>query len=82
MVKKDPTTLYIYPEADDIKAVVKYQKKSGKRLAQAKPYWNKSCLKQIKTPKYWSKDQLEPLLERYKKAYPAAAPRPVPLCKS
>jgi hypothetical protein len=82
MVKNNPTTLYIYPAADDIKAVAEYQKKRGKKLSQAKPYWNASCLKQIKAPKFWSKNFLEPLLERYKREHPLAAPRPVPLCRS
>jgi hypothetical protein len=80
MVKYHPSTLYIYPEAGDIEAVAQFQKKTGKQLSQAKPYWNASCLKQIKTPKFWSKDLLEPLLERYKKDHPKPVPRPIPLC--
>jgi hypothetical protein len=81
MVKNNPTTLYIYPEADDIEAVVKFKKQTGKKSSQTKPYWNASCLKQIKTPKFWPKKTLEPLLKRYKKDHPVAAPQPVPLCK-
>ncbi len=81
MVKYHPTTLYIYPEADDIEAVAQFQKEPDKPQTQTKPYWNASCLKQIKAPKFWSKDYLEPLLERYKKAHPKPAPQPIPLCK-
>ncbi len=82
MVKYHPTTLYIYPEAGDIEAVAQFQKEPGKSSSETKPYWNTSCLKQIKTPKFWSKDKLEPLLERYKKAHPKPAPQPIPLCKN
>lgn len=81
MVKNNPTTLYIYPEAGDIEAVAQLQKEPGKPLPQTKPYWNASCLKQIKVPKFWPKDTLEPLLQRYKKDHPASAPQPIPLCK-
>ncbi len=82
MVKKNPTTLYVYPEADDIEAVAQFRKEPGKPSSQTKPYWNASCLKQIKAPKFWAKDDLEPLLKRYKKDHPLAAPQPVPLCKN
>ena len=82
MVENKPTTLYIYPESSDIKAVAEFKKKSSKKSTKTKPYWNASCLKQIKTPKYWPKEKLEPILESYNKAHPKAAPRPVPLCRS
>lgn len=82
MVKNQPTTLYIYPEAKDIEAIAKYKKKSSKKSTKTKPYWNASCLRQIKTPKYWPKEKLEPILESYNKAHPKAEPRPPPLCRS
>ena len=51
---KDPTTLYIYPESEDIKAVA--QAVSARRPHSSdSPYWNAVCLKQIGAPKFWSK---------------------------
>ncbi len=82
MVKNQPTTLYIYPESSDIKAIAEFKKNSSKKSNKKKPYWNASCLRQIKAPKYWPKEKLEPILESYNKAHPKAAPRPVPLCRS
>jgi hypothetical protein len=80
MVKDDPTTLYIYPEATDIDAVTQAVK-AGRSLSQAGLYWNASCLKEIVTPKFWSKEALEPGLAQYAKAHPAPPQRPPPLCK-
>jgi len=80
MVKDNPTTLYIYPEATDIDAVTQAVK-AGRSLSQAGLYWNASCLKEILTPKFWSKDALEPVLAQYAKAHPAPPQRPPPLCK-
>jgi hypothetical protein len=61
MVKEDPTTLYIYPQAADIDAVAQAMK-AGRSLSRAGPYWNASCLKDIGSPKFWSKETLEPVL--------------------
>jgi len=44
-------------------------------------YWNASCLKEIRSPKFWPKETLEPILAEYKKDHPAPPPRPVPICK-
>jgi hypothetical protein len=44
MVKDDPTTLYIYPEAADIDAVTQAVK-TGRSLSPAGLYWNASCCK-------------------------------------
>ncbi|WP_158807461.1 hypothetical protein [Beijerinckia sp. L45] len=78
MVKEDPTTLYIYPDAADVSAV-------ARAVAAGRPasgaYWNASCLKQIRSPKFWAKETLEPLLAAYKNSHPAPPPRPTPLCR-
>ena len=57
MVKNDPTTLYIYPESADIDAVTQVVK-TGQSLSRAGLYWNASCLKEIGSPKFWSKKAL------------------------
>lgn len=80
MVKDDPTTLYIYPDAADVEAVAQAVK-TRRSLSRAGLYWNTSCLREIRAPKFWPKETLEPILTRYTKDHPAAAPRPLPLCK-
>ena len=80
MVKDDPTTLYIYPEAADIDAVTQAVK-AGRSLSRAGLYWNASCLKEIGSPKFWPKETLEPVLARYNKDHPALPQRPPPICK-
>jgi hypothetical protein len=57
---KEPTTLYIYPESDDIAAVAQAVK-AGRSPSRAGLYWNASCLKEIGTPKFWPKETLEPI---------------------
>jgi hypothetical protein len=80
MVKDKPTTLYIYPESHDIDAVAQAVK-AGRSPSRAGLYWNASCLKEIRSPKFWPKETLEPILVRYKKDHPAPPPRPIPICK-
>lgn len=80
MVKDKPTTLYIYPESDDIDAVAKAVK-AGKSLSRAGLYWNASCLREIRVPKFWPKETLEPIIEKYRKDHPAPPYRPLPICK-
>jgi hypothetical protein len=70
MVKDDPTTLYIYPDAADVDAVARAVP-AGRSLSNAGLYWNAACLKEIGSPKFWSKETLEPILAEYKKAHPA-----------
>jgi len=77
---KEPTTLYIYPESDDIAAVAQALK-AGRSPSRAGLYWNASCLKQIGAPKFWLKETLEPILAQYKKDHPAPPPGPTPICK-
>ena len=77
---KEPTTLYIYPESNDIAAVAQAVK-AGRSLSRAGLYWNASCLKQIGAPKFWPKETLEPILAQYKKDHPAPPPGSIPICK-
>lgn len=80
MVKDDPTTLYIYPDAADIEAVAGAVK-AHRSLSRAGLYWNAACLKAIGSPKFWPKKTLEPILARYKKDHPPGPERPLPICK-
>jgi hypothetical protein len=80
MVKDDPTTLYIYPAAADVNAVAQAVK-AGHSLVPSGLYWNRSCLKEIGSPKFWPKEILEPILAKYKKDHPAPPERPTPICK-
>jgi hypothetical protein len=80
MMKDKPTTLYIYPESDDIDAVAQAVK-AGRLPSRAGLYWNASCLKEIHSPKFWPRESLEPILVQYRKNHPEAPPRPMPICK-
>ncbi len=80
MIKDKPTTLYIYPESADINAVARAAK-VGLSPSAAGTYWNTSCLREIKTPKYWAKADLEPVIVRYEKSHPKPPPQPTPVCK-
>jgi len=80
MMKDKPTTLYIYPESDDIDAIAQAVK-AGRSPSRAGLYWNASCLKEIGSPKFWPKETLEPILVQYRKDHPAPPPRPTPICK-
>ena len=80
MLKDKPTTLYIYPESEDIDAVARAVA-AGQSPSRAGLYWNASCLKEVGSPKFWPKETLEPILAQYKKDHPAPPPRPTPICK-
>jgi hypothetical protein len=80
MVKDKPTTLYIYPDSRDIAAVAQAVK-AGRSPSGSGLYWNASCLAQIRVPKFWPKETLEPILVQYKKDHPAPPPQPTPICK-
>jgi hypothetical protein len=80
MLRDNPTTLYIYPESDDIDAVTQAAK-AGRSLARAGLYWNASCLKEISFPRFWPKETLEPILAQHERDHPASPPRPTPNCK-
>jgi hypothetical protein len=83
MATDRPTTLYIYPESDDIAAIAQAVK-AGRSLARAGLYWNASCLREIRAPKFWPKETLEPVLVEYFKKdrpSPPPQPQPPPICK-
>jgi hypothetical protein len=80
MMKDKPTTLYIYPESRDIDAVAQAVK-AGRSPSRAGLYWNASCLKEIRSPRFWPKETLGPILVQYKKDHPAPPPQPPPICK-
>ncbi len=80
MVKDDPTTLYIYPESRDIDAVMRAVE-AGLSPSRAGLYWSAACLKDIGAPRFWPKEQLEPILARYREAHPAPPPQPAPICR-
>ena len=79
IVKDDPTTLYIYPEAADIDAVTQAVK-AGRSLSPAGLYWNASCLQEIGSPKFWSNKTLEPVLAQYNRDHSAPPQRSLPIC--
>jgi hypothetical protein len=81
LMKDKPAALYIYPESTDINAVGQALK-SGRSPAQAGLYWSASCLREIRAPRYWSKEALEPIIVRYEKAHPPPPPRPTPICRT
>lgn len=80
MVKDKPTTLYIYPERSDIDAVAQAVK-AGRQLSRSGLYWNASCLRDIRSPKFWPKETLEPALIKIEEARPKVPDRPAPICK-
>lgn len=80
LMRKAPTTLYIYPESRDIRAVAQAVK-AGKSPAKAGLYWNAACLKQIHAPQFWSKKTLEPVIAQWRRAHPVPPPQPIPLCR-
>lgn len=80
MVKDNPTTLYIYPESSDINAVAKAVK-ARKSLASAGLYWNKTCLRAVKSPKFWPLKTLQPIIDEWRASLPKGPWRPLPICK-
>jgi hypothetical protein len=79
MTRDDPTTLYIYPEASDIDAIAQAVA-AGRALSSEGLYWDASCLKEIGAPKFWSREALEPIIERYRADHPPPPPKPTPIC--
>ena len=80
IVKDNPTTLYIYPGSSDVDAVARAVA-AGRSLSGAGLYWNASCLKEIRAPKFWPKETLGPILAQYKKDHPAPPQRATPICE-
>lgn len=79
MMRDKPTTLYIYPERSDIDAVAQAVK-AGRPPSRSGLYWNASCLSEIRSPKFWQKETLEPALIKIEKARPKVPERPAPIC--
>lgn len=79
MMKDKPATLYIYPESTDIAAVAQAVK-AGRAPSAAGLYWNATCLREIRSPRFWPKESHEPILVRYEKKHPPPPPRPTPIC--
>jgi len=80
LVEGNPTTLYIYPEGRDIDAVATAVKR-GKSLARTGLYWNAACLKAIRTPKFWPKKNLQPIINEWRQSLPKQPPLELPICK-
>ena len=80
LVKRNPTTLYIYPESGDIDAVAKAVK-NRKSLPRAGLYWNAACLKAIGIPKFWPKRHLQPIINKWRRSLPKSEPLVLPICK-
>ena len=80
MVRSDPTTLYIYPDAAEVNAVARAVA-AGRSLSGSGLYWNAPCLKHIRAPKFWAKETLGPILADYERAHPPPPPHPAPLCR-
>jgi hypothetical protein len=81
MVKDAPTTLYIYPDSAAVDAVARAVA-AGRSLSRAGLlYWNASCLKEIRSPRFWPKETLEPILAQYRKDHPEPPELPTRICK-
>ena len=80
LVGDKPTTLYIYPESTDIVAVARAVK-AGQSPSRAGLYWNASCLSEIRSPNFWPRDTLEPILMKYREDHKPPPPQPLPICK-
>ena len=80
IMKDNPTTLYIYPQAADIDAVAQAVK-AGRSLSPDGLYWNAFCLREIGSPKFWPKETLEPVLAQYNKGHPKPPQGPPSICK-
>lgn len=79
IIENKPTTLYIYPESRDIEAVARAAQNPS--ASRTRPYWNAACLKEIGTPKFWPRQNLEPIIARYKAGRPVVVHRPLPICQ-
>lgn len=79
ITQKNPTTLYLYPEAADIDAVARAVA-IGRSPSRAGLYWNATCLQEIGAPKYWPEDRLGPRIAQYEREHPAPRRSPMPLC--
>ncbi|WP_170759121.1 murein L,D-transpeptidase catalytic domain family protein [Ruegeria lacuscaerulensis] len=79
LVEGNPTTLYIYPESNDINAVAKAVKKR-EPLSRAGLYWNAACLQTIGSPNFWPKSTLQPIINQWRQSLPKQPPLVLPIC--
>ncbi|TDX29231.1 murein L,D-transpeptidase catalytic domain family protein [Rhodovulum visakhapatnamense] len=80
LVEDDPTTLYIYPASGDIDAVAAAVT-AGRSLSRAGLYWNDTCLRTIRAPRFWPKETLRPIIDDWRASLPKLAPQELPICK-
>ena len=80
LTEGNPTTLYIYPESQDIDAVAQ-SVQAGTPLSRSDLYWNAACLKEIGTPKFWPRQTLQPVIDAWRDGLPRQDPAPLPICK-
>ena len=80
LVEGRPTTLYIYPESKDINAIAAAVKKR-KKLSTAGLYWNTTCLKAIRSPRFWPKGFLQPIINQWRDSLPIRPHQELPICK-
>jgi hypothetical protein len=81
LLKNNPTTVYIYPESRDIEAIA-HTVAAHQSLSRVGLYWSAFCLKQIASPKFWSKEVLEPILARNREnPEPSVSAWSPPVCK-
>ncbi|MGI3184697.1 hypothetical protein [Nioella aestuarii] len=80
LVEGDPTTLYIYPESGDINAVA--DAVHGQRsLSEEGLYWNATCLEEIETPMFWTRETLRPIIDEWRDSLPEQPPLELPICR-
>ncbi|MEQ9693561.1 hypothetical protein [Shimia sp. SDUM112013] len=79
LVEGNPTSLYIYPEGRDIKAVAK-SARGGRLPSSSGLYWNASCLQEIGAPKFWPKRKLQPIINEWRRSLPKQPPIELPIC--
>jgi hypothetical protein len=80
LVEGNPTSLYIYPESKDIDAVANAVR-AGQSPAQAGLYWNSACLSDIGEPRFWPKQNLQPVINEWRQSLPEQPPMVLPICK-
>ncbi len=80
LVEGDPTTLYIYPESGDITAVAEAVT-DRRNLSEEGLYWNATCLEQIETPRFWSRETLRPIIDEWRESLPDQPPLELPICR-
>lgn len=80
LVEGNPTSLYIYPESDDINAVARAVR-NGQSPASQGLYWNTTCLSQIGAPQFWPRRQLEPVIRDWRASLTPQPRSELPICQ-